>query len=354
MKAIQKLRSQINAVDKNIVRLLNQRAKISINISKLKRRSGKSVYSPDRERQVLRSLALGNKGPLSRSSLEAVYREIMSCSLSLETPLKIAYLGPEATFTQLAAIKRFGSQVEYLACNSISDVFLEVERGHADYGVVPIENSIEGAVSHTLDMLVDSELKICAQIILDVSHNLLANCPKNKIKRIYSNPQVFGQCRIWLQENLAGVEIIEVSSTTRAAQIAAKEKYSACIASLLAAKVYKLKVVAKDIEDSPHNITRFLVIGKADVGPTSQDRTSIMFSIKDQVGALHDMLLPFKKYKINLTKIESRPSKRKAWDYYFFVDLDGHQGMPKVKKALSELEDKCKFLKVLGSYPIGE
>jgi len=219
---------------------------------------------------------------------------------------------------------------------------------------VPIENSIEGAVSHTMDMLVDSDLKICAQIILDVSHNLLANHPKEKIKRVYSNPQVFGQCRIWLQENLPAADMIEVSSTTRAAQIASKEKYGACIASLLAAKVYKLKVVAKDIEDSPHNITRFLVIGKTDVPQTGKDKTSIMFSVKDRIGALHDMLLPFRKHSINLTKIESRPSKKKAWDYYFFVDLEGHRDNPKVKKALSELESRCTFLKILGSYPIGE
>ncbi len=269
-------------------------------------------------------------------------------------PPRIAYLGPEATFTHLAAIKRFGSQVEYLPCNSITDVFTEVEKENADYGVVPIENSIEGAVSHTLDMFVDSDLKICAQVILYVSHNLLANCPKAKIRRIYSNPQVFGQCRIWLQENLARAEKIDVFSTTQAAQIARKEKSSACIASLLAARTYKLKVVARDIEDSPHNITRFLVIGKADVKRTGTDRTSVIFSIKDKVGALQDMLMPFKKYKINLTKIESRPSKKKAWDYYFFLDLEGHRDTPKVKKALSELENKCRFLKVLGSYPIGE
>jgi len=330
------------------------RAKTTLDIAELKRKGGKSIYSPDREREVLKKLAIINKGPLSSSALEAIYREIMSCSLSLDRPLRIAYLGPEATFTHLAALKRFGSQVEYIACNSITDVFLEVERDNADYGVVPIENSVEGAVSHTLDMFVDSELKICSQTILDVTHHLLANCSKNKIRRVYSNPQVFGQCRIWLQENLAGVETIEVSSTTRAAQIAVKEKYSACIAALLAAKVYKLKAVASDIEDSPHNVTRFLIIGKTDVPPTGLDRTSIMFSIKDKVGALHDMLLPFKKYRINLTKIESRPSKKKAWDYYFFVDLNGHQDNPRVKKALLELEDKCKFLKVLGSYPLGE
>ncbi len=348
------LRKAVDNIDKKIIKLLNMRAGTTLKISKLKRKSGKSVYSPDREREVLKKLAVISKGPLSSNALEAIYREIMSCSLSLDMPLRIAYLGPEATFTHQAALKRFGSQVEYIACNSITDVFLEVERDNADYGVVPIENSIEGAVSHTLDMLVDSELRICSQAILDVAHHLLANPSKDKIRRVYSISQVFGQCRIWLQENMPGVEKIEVSSTTRAAQIAAKEKYSACIASLLAAKVYKLRVVASDIEDSPHNVTRFLIIGKTDVLPTGHDRTSIMFSIKDKVGALHDMLLPFKKYGINLTKIESRPSKKKAWEYYFFVDLDGHRDNPRVKKALLELENKCAFLKILGSYPLGE
>jgi chorismate mutase/prephenate dehydratase len=325
-----------------------------MDVAKAKQKTGISAYSPDREREILRKLTQQNRGPLNNSALEAIYREIMSSSLSLEKSLKISYLGPEASFSNLAALKRFGSQVGYIASDSISDVFLEVERGVADYGVVPIENSIEGAVTYTLDMLIDSDLKICAQIILDVSHNLLANCPRLKIKRVYSNPQVFGQCRLWLQENLPGVENIEVSSTTRAAQIAGKDKYSACIASLLAAKVYKLKVVASDIEDSPHNVTRFLVIGTTDVKPTGHDKTSILFSIKDRVGALHDMLLPFKKNRINLTKIESRPSKKKAWDYYFFVDLEGHYENPKVKKALAQLDSKCKFLKVLGSYPVGE
>jgi chorismate mutase/prephenate dehydratase len=240
-----------------------------------------------------------------------------------------------------------------LACDSISDVFLEVEKGNADYGVVPVENSIEGAVTHTLDVLVDSDLKICSQLILDITHNLLSNYAKLKIKTVYSNPQVLGQCRKWLLENLPYAEQVEVSSSTRAAQIASKEKKSACIASLLAANVYKLKVVASSIEDSPHNVTRFFVIGKNDAGTTGNDKTSILFSIKDKVGALHEMLMPFKKNKINLTKIESRPSKKKAWDYYFFVDLKGHKDEPRVNKALIELEGKCKFLKVLGSYPIG-
>jgi len=350
---LKKLRRKIDSIDRKITTLLNSRARVTMDIAKTKQKKGVSIYSPDREREVLRKLAHINRGPLSNAALEAVYREVMSCSLALEKPLEIAYLGPEATFTHLAALKRFGSQVRYVACNSISDVFLEVERDAADYGVVPIENSVEGAVSHTLDMFVDSDLKICAQIILDVTHNLLARCAKGKIKRVYSNPQVFGQCRIWLQENLPAVEKIEVSSTTRAAQIAAGEKYSACIASLLAAKVYKLKIIASDIEDSPHNITRFLVIGKTDVAATSNDKTAILFSIKDKVGALHNMLMPFKKHGINLTKIESRPSKKRAWDYYFFVDLEGHRQNPRVKKALQDLEIKCKFLKVLGSYPVG-
>ncbi len=352
--SLKNLRKKIDALDKKITGLLNMRAKVTIEIAKQKKKSGASVYSPDREREVLKKIAITNQGPLSNAALEAVYREIMSVSLSLEKPLKIAYMGPEASFSQLAALKRFGSQVEYVACNNITDVFTEVERDTADFGVVPIENSIEGAVSHTLDMFVDSDLKICAQIILDIQHNLLSNCPKDKIRRIYSNPQVFGQCRIWLQQNLPRAQILEVSSTTYAARIAAKEKDSACIASLLAAGVYKLKVVASGIEDSPHNITKFLVVGKTYAGQTGHDKTSILFSIKDRIGALHDMLLPFKKYKINLTKIESRPSKKKAWDYYFFLDLAGHIDNPKVKKALNELENRCKFLKVLGSYPIGE
>lgn len=351
---LKKLRRDINSIDEKIINLLNARAKVTQDIAKIKHKTGISIYSPDREREVLKRIAQINKGPLNYDALEAVYREIMSGALSLEKNLKIAYMGPLASFSHLASLKKFGSQVEHVAFENISDVFLEVERDSADYGVVPIENSIEGAVTHTLDMLVDSDLKICAQIMLDVSHNLLSNCPKNKIKRVYSNPNVFGQCRIWLRENLPGVDLIEVSSTTRAAQIAAKEKNSACIASLLAAKVYKLRATSRDIEDSPHNVTRFFVIGKADTGITGCDKTSILFSIKDKVGALHEMLMPFKRNRINLTKIESRPSKRKAWDYYFFVDLSGHKNEPRVKMALSELESKCKFLKILGSYPSGE
>ncbi len=304
--------------------------------------------------QVLNRIAGLNQGPLSAAALEAIYREIMSASLALEKSLKIAYLGPQASFTNLAAIKKFGSQVSYVACNSISEVFGEVEKDSADYGVVPIENSIEGAVSHTLDVFVDSDLKICSQIILEVTHNLLANCPASRIRYIYSNPQVFGQCRIWLQKNLPAAQLIDVSSTTRAAELAKQERNSAAIASLLASKVYGLKVLSSGIQDCAHNRTRFLVVGKNVASRTGKDKTSLFFSVKDRVGALYEMLLPFRKYGVNLTKIESRPSKRKAWEYYFFVDLLGHQDDALIKRALNELEKKCSYLKILGSYPIGE
>ncbi len=352
--SLKNLRGQIDHLDKEIIRLLNRRAEVSLRIGETKRKNGLSIYSPEREREVLKKLALSNRGPLSSKALEAIYCEIMSSSLALERPLRIAYMGPEASFSNLAALKKFGTQVGYIASNGIASVFLEVERGAADYGVVPIENSIEGAVTHTLDMFIDSDLKICSQVILDVSHNLLSNSPRAGIRRVYSNPQVFGQCRLWLQEKLPNAELIEVSSTTRAAQIAAKEKNSACIASLLAAKVYGLKVLAADIEDSPHNITRFFVIGNTEVGQTGSDKTSLLFSIKDKVGALYEMLLPFKNNRINLTRIESRPSKKKAWEYYFFVDLEGHKDDARVKKALGQLENKCRFLKVLGSYPVAD
>jgi len=350
--SLEKLRRKIDQLDIRLINLLNQRAHIALAIAQAKKDQGEARYSPDREKQILNHLLRINPGPLSSSAVESIYREIMSSSLAQYKPLVITYLGPEASFTHQAALKRFGSQVTYSPSNSITDVFGDVEKGSADYGVVPIENSIEGAITHTLDMFVDSDLKICAQIILEISHSLLGNCPKSKIKRIYSNPQVFAQCRSWLEKNLANVEKVEVSSTARAAQIVKRTRNSACIASLLAAKIYKLKVITQGIEDSPHNITRFLVISKHEINPTGSDRTSLLFSIKDRIGALHDMLIPFKKHRINLTKIESRPSKKKAWDYYFFIDLVGHYKDSKVKKALEELEDKCKFLKILGSYPV--
>ncbi len=347
-----RLRKKVDRLDERILNLLNERAKLILAIGKAKSKRRASVYSPDREKEVYHTLTSKNKGPLSNASLKAIYREIMSGSLSLEKPLKITYLGPQFTFTHRAALKKFGSSVEYVACNNITDIFVEVERNRADYGVVPIENSIEGAVNHTLDMLVDSSLKICSEIYLTISHNLLSRATDlKKIKRIYSIPQVFGQCRLWLESNMPQVELKEVSSTAKGAEIASKESGAAAIGSIMAAREYGLNVLAKSIEDVSHNTTRFLVVGRTMPKATKGDKTSLMISVKDKVGALHDMLTPFKKNRINLTKIESRPSKKRPWEYYFFVDLEGHYEDKKVKHALADLKKECSYLKILGSYP---
>ena len=352
---LKNLRQEIDSIDARIVELLNKRARIILDVGKVKKRSNKSVYVPEREKAVYDRLVASNKGPMPNDSLKAVFREVMSGSLQLERPLKIAYLGPEFTFTHMASMKKFGSSVKYTGCETITDVFSEVEKKRADYGVVPIENSIDGAISHTLDMFIDSDLKICSEIYLEVSQNLLSKeASKAKIKRVYSKAQVFGQCRQWLEANLPGVELAEVSSTAKAAEVAAREKGSACIASELAAGKYNLRTLYSSIEDSSHNVTRFLVIGRVEARPTKKDKTSVMFSVKDRAGALHDMLVPFKRHGINMTKIESRPSKVRAWEYCFFVDLAGHHEDAKVRKALGELRKSSMYLKVLGSYPVGD
>ncbi len=349
--SLKKYREQIDALDEKIVKLLNQRAEISQTIGNHKTKNRAGVYVSSREKEVLRHIKACNTGPLSGDALEAIYREVMSSSLALEKMLQIAYLGPAASFTNFAAVKKFGSLVDYVPCRTISEVFQKVENNDCDYGVVPIENSTEGAVTNTFDLLVESDLKICAHLLLEISHNLLSNSPLEKIDKVYSKFEVFGQCRYWLREHMPNVDLREVESTARAAEIAAKEKRSAAIASLLAADIYHLHVLKQGIEDSSHNVTRFLVIGSTDALPTGEDRTSILFSIRDKVGALHAMLTPFYNNGINLTKIESRPSKKKAWDYYFFVDFEGHRDDEKVKKALADLDGMCKFLKILGSYP---
>jgi len=353
--ALKKFRNKIDFIDSRILALLNKRAEVTLEIGKLKAKKGKSIYVPEREVDVYKKLVGKNAGPMPNESLKAIFREIMSGSLRLEKPLSIAYLGPEFTFTHLASMKKFGSSVSYNSCETITDVFDDVEKERADYGVVPIENSIEGAVNHTLDMFMDSGLKICSEIFLVISHGLLSTeTDKSRIKKVYSKAEVFGQCRLWVEANLKGVELVEVSSTARAAEIASGEKGAACIASELASKRYNLKVLYSSIEDSSHNVTRFLIIGRTEARPTKTDKTSVMFSIKDRPGALHDMLTPFKNHRINMTKIESRPSKVRAWEYYFFVDLEGHYLDRKVSKALKELKRMAAYLKILGSYPVGE
>jgi len=354
--SLQKIRKAIDALDAKILALLNDRAKASSAIGKLK--EGQGIYAPHREKEVLTRLKALNKGPLTNEAIDAIYREIMSFSISLEKKVSIAYLGPAVTYTHQAAQKKFGSSVEYAPSASISDVFADVGNGRSEYGVVPVENSTEGAVNHTLDLFIDSDLKIYGEIYLPVHHYLMSNgVPLSSITQVYSKDQVFGQCRLWLEANLRGADLVETASTSEAAQIVANNSNHegiACIASKIAADEYGLKVLASSIEDNPNNTTRFLVIARDEAKPTKSDKTSIVFEIKDKAGALHDILVPFKKALINLTKIESRPSKKKAWSYFFFVDLEGHHNDARVKKALTSLAKHCTFLRVLGSYPRAE
>ena len=350
---VSELRKQIDAVDDKIIRHLNRRAKLVLQIGKLKKDTSDEVYVPSREKKVLAHVRKVNKGPLSKASIIAIYREIMSGSLALEQSVRVAYLGPPSTFTHEAARSRFGGSVLYVACETISDIFSAVKKNQADYGVVPIENSTEGAVTHTLDEFVGTELKICAEIYLQISHHLLVSGPHKNINRILSNPQVFGQCRNWLRTEMPGVDLVPVSSTARAAEIAAREKGkgTAAIASALAAEMYRVKIIAADIQDMSGNMTRFLVIGKAYGRATGDDKSSIMFAVKHQAGSLYRALGSFKKYGINMTKIESRPSRLKAWEYLFFIDIEGHVENPKIRKALRDLEQHCVLLTILGAYP---
>jgi chorismate mutase/prephenate dehydratase len=354
MNSIESLRERIDRIDGSLVDLLNERGKVSQEIGLYKKTNKRPVYSPDREAKVFRGAFGKNKGPLMNDSIKAIYREIMSACLSVEKDLLIAFLGPELTFTHQAAVSKFGSSVKYLPCDNISDVYMEVEKGNADYGVVPIENSTEGAVTHTMDMFVDSDLKICAEIFMRISHSMLSRAKTlREIKRVYSHPSVFGQCRGWIEKNIPHAKLEDVSSTVNAALKAAKDNGAACIASEWAAPKYGLSILSRMIEDSSRNYTRFLVIGKEMGQPSGKDKTSLMFSVKDKPGVLHDMLGAFKKRGINLSRIESRPSKVKAWKYYFYVDLEGHSAEPKVQKALDDLNSNCIFVKVLGSYPKG-
>lgn len=349
---INKFRNKIDALDKKILNLLTKRANVAKQIGRLKVTNNKEFYVPHREKMVISKVLKNNKGPLTNFALEVIYREILNACRSLESKIKVAYFGPEATFTHQAALKNFGAGADYIAEKSISDVFTEVEKNRADYGVIPVENSTEGMVSHTLDMFIDSDLTICAEISMRIEECLLSRSGNLKdVKLVVSHIQPIAQCRNWLEENLHGVPVKEMSSTTQAAIYASKNSGVAAIASNAAAKIYKLDIIAKGIEDSKENYTRFLVVSSHKAKRSGMDKTSIMFSIKDRVGALHDMLMSFKKNNVNLTKIESRPTKKKAWEYIFFIDLVGHSSEKKIQAALRDIEKNCVFLKVLGSYP---
>lgn len=348
------IRIKIDALDEQLLAILNERAELVHNVGLVKKADGAEIYAPEREEQVLRSLATKNSGlhgRLPEKAIRAIYREIMSASLALEKDLTIAYFGPEATNTHQAARSKFGMSVRYVAQVSINDVFDAVARHSADYGVVPIENSTEGAVNHTLDMFMESNLRICAQILLPIENHLAAKIPREEIRKIYTHPQVFGQCRQWLRHNLPNVDHIEVSSTPRAAELAAGDSTAAAITGRMAAEVFGLTIIEESIQDIPNNTTRFLVIGHTPSPPTGNDRTSLMFCIRDEPGALFHALEPFNRLQISMSKIESRPSKRKAWEYFFFADVDGHASEPKLDEALRELEKHCTMMKILGTYP---
>lgn len=349
--SLDELRKRIDELDGRIVGLLNERSRVALDIGRLKAGTDGEVYVPARDREVLDRVAALGAGPLAPDALRAIYREIVSAAVALERTVQVAYFGPPATFTHQAARARFGASIGYLPCETIRDVFTRVEKRTADYGVVPIENSTEGAVTHTLDQFAETPLKICAEIYLPITHHLLAKGPREAIRRVYSHPNVFGQCRNWMQDRLRGVDAVPVSSTARAAERAAGEEGSAALAGQLAAEIYGLDVIERDVQDLGGNQTRFLVIGKTCGQPTGNDRTSLLFALAHQAGALFDALQAFSRAGINMTKIESRPSRTKAWEYYFFVDVEGHAGDPPVAKALEELAAHCRMLTVLGSYP---
>jgi chorismate mutase/prephenate dehydratase len=351
MSNLDDLRKKIDEIDAKLVELLNQRAGIVIEVGKLKKQTSTPVYSPDREKEVLEKVIRHNKGPLPNKCLSAIWRELMSGSFTLERPLRVGYLGPAGSFSHTAAIGKFGTSVDYEPIVDIRGIFDEVSKGHCDLGVVPIENTLGGGVIETLDALVDSDVKVCAEILMAIHHNLLANCNLDQIEKIYSKPEVFAQCRNWLASTFKDAKTVAEASTAKAAQKAAKEPRSAAIGSTIAAELYGLKVICENIEDTPNNVTRFFVVAKEDSKPTGQDKTSVLFSTAHKAGALVDVLEVFKKYEVNLTNIESRPSKKREWEYYFFVDFAGHRGEEKIQKALEEAKKHCLQLSILGSFP---
>ena len=349
--SLENLRKQINDIDAKLVELLNERARVVIEIGKLKKETGGQVYAPDREKEVFVRIAEANQGPLPDKCLIAIWRELMSGSFFLERPLRIGYLGPGGSFSHTAAMLKFGQSVEYESITDILGIFEEVSKGHCDLGVVPIENTTGGGVIETLDALIDSDVKVCAEVLMAIHHNLLAICPQNKIEKIYSKPEVFAQCRKWLSATFKDTETIPVASTAKAAQMAAAEEKAAAIGSTVAAEIYGLKIVCENIEDIANNVTRFLVIGKEDARPTGDDKTAILFSTAHKAGALADVLDVLKRYEINLTNIESRPSKKRQWEYYFFMDFLGHRTDENVIKGIEEARKHCLQLSILGSFP---
>ena len=350
---LRELRAKIDALDEKLQALIQRRAQLALDIAKVKQGSGQdNFYRPEREAEVLNKALTRNTGPLSNESVARLFREIMSACLALESRLKVAFLGPEGTFTQEAALKHFGHFVDTAPLGAIDEVFREVESGNVRFGVVPVENSTEGVINHTLDMFANTSLKICGEVELRIHHHLLGkNTSAAGARRIVSHQQSLAQCREWLDASFPALERVAVSSNAEAARLASQDPATLAIAGDQAAQLYGLSVLASNIEDRPDNTTRFLVIGNMETKPSGNDKTSLLVSGKNQPGSLSKLLAPLARNKINMTRIESRPSRQSVWEYVFFIDIDGHIRDKKLRKALAELEREAAFLKWLGSYP---
>jgi chorismate mutase / prephenate dehydratase len=345
-------RSRINDIDNQILHLLNQRAEAALQIGDLKRRQDAPSYAPEREAELITRLTAATRGPLPAEAIAAIWREVVSACRALEAPLTVAYLAPQGTFTHQAARERFGDATAYHPSRTIAEIFDDVERDRAQFGVVPVENSTDGAVNVTLDRLVSTDVQICGELTLEVAQHLLSHAADlADVKRVLSHPQGLGQCRGWLAEHLPDVPQEETASTAGAAEVAAADPRVAAIASELAGQLYGVPVLRRRIEDNRQNTTRFLVIGRRAGRPSGRDKTSILFAMPNQPGALYRILEPFAQAGLNLTKIESRPAKRMPWDYVMFVDFEGHRETPAVAAALSEIAKRTLHLKILGSYP---
>jgi chorismate mutase/prephenate dehydratase len=346
---LQRHRAAIDVLDRELLRLISERARHAQAIGALK---NGPAYRPEREAQVLRRVQAENFGPLSDAAVGRVFREVMSACLALEQKLSVAYLGPAGTYSHAAVTRHFGDSVVAEPCASIDEVFRAAETGTAQYAVVPVENSTDGAIGRTLDLLLTTPLKICAEVVLRVQQNLMAKRPSIKaIRKVYSHPQSLAQCHGWLSQNLPGAQRIPLASNAEAARVAAKEAGAAAIGPEIAAARYGLKLLARSIEDDPKNRTRFLVLGSHDAGSSGKDRTSLVMTTHNRPGSLHELITSFSTNGVNMTRLESRPARTGQWEYYFYVDIEGHQQDPKLAKALAELRDKAPFLKVFGSYP---
>ncbi|BEQ14271.1 prephenate dehydratase [Desulfoferula mesophila] len=353
--AINALREEIDQVDRELMSLLNQRARLALDIGRLKKNAGLPVFVPERESDLLDKLAQGNHGPLPNRYLVSVFREVISACRSVQQPLKVAFLGPEFTFSHQAAVQHFGSSCGMAPQSGIAEVFREVESGRCQVGLVPVENSGEGAVGASLDQFMTTQLKVCGEVYTPINHVLMSQGDDlDAITTVYSHPQALAQCRGWLTRNLPQARVAEAPSTAAAARQAAETPGSAAIGAVAAARHHCLKVLAEGIQDYTYNTTRFLVIGKQDVPPCGQDKTSIVFLTAHRPGSLYKALGELAELGVNLSRIESRPTKDRPWEYAFFVDLNGHRQDPEVAQALAALESQVERLRVLGSFPAGE